>query len=149
MAIRRWEPFASLPRLREEMDRLFEDFFVDWPLLRRREEGRRLPSVDLAETDAELVLRAELPGVDKKGLEVEVLPDAVTIRAKTSEEKEIKEATYYRRERSWGAFERSIPLPVEVKSDQAKASLKDGLLEITLPKTEAARAKQPRKVEIT
>jgi len=150
MALRRWEPFRGITRLHEEMDRLFEDFLKPfWP--ERREvpaEGYRLPTLDLAETETEFLLKVELPGVDKKDLSVEVLPDSVVLKAEASEEKETKEASYHRRERSYRCFQRTIPLPAEVKSAEAKAAYKDGLLEVRLPKTEAAIAAKPVKVEI-
>jgi HSP20 family protein len=146
MSLRRWEPFAGLARLREDMDRWFDEF---WPAgLGREAAALRVPAVDLMETDEEVVLKAELPGVDKKDLSVEVLRDSVSIKGETLAEKEAKEGGYCRRERRWGSFERVVPLPAEVKSAQAKATLKDGLLEVRLPKSEVAKAEQPTKVTV-
>jgi HSP20 family protein len=107
-----------------------------------------VPAIDFCETETDLVVKAELPGAEKKDLTIEALPDALTIGAKTSHEKEEKGETFYRRECGWGEFQRVIPLPVEVKPEGVKATLKDGVLEVTLPKTETAKAKQPRKIEI-
>jgi len=148
-SLMRWDPFRGLVRMQRDMDRLFSDFFGH-PLVRweREEEGVRIPSVDLKETDHEVVLTAELPGIDKDKIQVEVMPEHITLSAEISEEKEEKEATYHRRERLWGRFERSLHLPAEVVSDQAKATYRDGLLEIRLPKTERSRATTPRKVKI-
>jgi len=148
MALRRWEPFGGLERLRDEMDRLFEDFLpTRW--LRSRPVARlRLPAVDLKETETEVILKADLPGVRKEDLNVEVTSDAVTLKGESTREKGEKGEGYYHRERSWGGFERTIPLPVEVKAEQAKAKYADGVLEITVPKTEAAKALQPHKVKI-
>ncbi|NIM04902.1 MAG: Hsp20 family protein [Armatimonadetes bacterium] len=150
MAMRRWEPLSGLSRLHEEMDRLFEGTMRPfWPGRGEVElEGYRLPTIDLEETDEEIVLKAELPGVDKKDLNVEVLPESVSLKAETSEEKEVKEKAYHRRERSYRSFQRVIPLPQEVKSAKAKASFKDGLLEVHLPKAEAAKAAKAVKVDI-
>ena len=149
MGIRRWEPFAGLERLRDEMDRLFEGFFpARWGWGRRRGTGVRVPAVDLRETDSGVVLKADLPGVKKDDLSVEVTPEAVTLKGESGEAKEEKREGYYCCERAWGSFERVVPLPVEVKADQAKAKFADGVLEITVPKTQAVKAKQPVKVRI-
>lgn len=136
MSLMRWDPFGGLSRMRDEIDRMFEDFFTGRPGLARTGEGLRVPSVDIEETDESVVVRAELPGVKKDDLDIEVTPDALTIRAEMSEEKEQRDRRFYRRERSWGMFQRTVPVPVEIKSDAAKASFKDGLLEVTLPKVE-------------
>jgi len=135
MSLMRWDPFGSLSRVREEIDRMFEDFLVGRPAaLARAGEGLRVPSVDIEETDSSVVVRAELPGVKKEDLDIEVTPEALILKGETREEKEQREKRFYRKERSWGMFQRTIPMPVEVKADEAKASFKDGLLEITLPK---------------
>jgi len=144
----RWHPFRGLARMQREMDRLFEEL-LGRPLVRwESEEGVRFPAVDVTETDKELVVKAELPGVDKDKIDIEVLPDALTIKAERSQEREEKEVTHHYRECVWGRLERSIPLPVEVIADQVKASHRDGILEIRLPKSERARALTPRKVRI-
>jgi HSP20 family protein len=147
MAIRRWEPFGGLERLRDEMDRLFEDFFpARW--FRPRVSGVRMPAIDLKETENELILKADLPGVKKEDLTVEVTRDAVTVKGETHEGKEEKREDYHYSERVWGSFERLVPLPVEVKAEAAKAKFADGVLEISVPKSEAAKAKQPVKVKV-
>ena len=145
----RWEPFRGLTPAHREIDRLFDEFFGR-PLVRweGEEDGVRRPLVDIAETDQELVLKAEMPGLDKDKIHVEVLPDRVSIRGEVSEEREEKETTHYCRERTWTRFERSIPLPVEVASDRVKAIYRDGLLEVHLPKTERAKADTPKPVKI-
>ena len=104
--------------------------------------------MDLRETDSDVVLKADLPGVKKDDLSVEVTPEAVTLKGESGEAKEEKREGYYCCERAWGSFERVVPLPVEVKADQAKAKFADGVPEITVPKTEAVKAKQPVKVKI-
>jgi HSP20 family protein len=132
--------------MRTEIDRMFDEFFSGEPFLARVGEGPRVPSIDIEETDGTVVVRAELPGVKKEDLDIEVTPDALILKAETKQEKEEKGKRYYRKERAWGMFQRMIPLPVEVKSNEAKASLKDGLLEITLPK--AAAEKKPEAVKV-
>jgi HSP20 family protein len=133
--------------MREEIDRMFEDFFVGRPAaITRPGEGLRAPSVDIEETDSSVVVRAELPGVKKEDLDIEVTPEALTLKGETREEKEQRDKRFYRKERSWGMFQRTIPMPLEIKADEAKASFKDGLLEITLPK--AAPQKKAESVKL-
>jgi len=145
--MRRWDPFWGLTRLRDEMDRMFDQFFQGVPALAPAEEAR-IPSVDLTEEADNIKLSAELPGVDKEHLEVQVMPDSVSIKGEMGEEAEKKEAGYLRRERRYGMFQRTVTMPVEVKPEEAKATFRDGLLEIVLPKSEAAKRRQPVKVPI-
>lgn len=146
MSLARWDPFGGLSRMRDEIDRMFEDFFTGRPSLARVGPGLRIPSVDIEEKDDTVVVRAELPGVKKEDLEIEVTPDTLSLKAEAREEKEEREKRFYRRERSWGMFQRTIPLPVEINKEKAKASFKDGLLEITLPKV--APEEKPESVKV-
>lgn len=147
-SLMRWDPFRGLVRAQRDVERMFDDFFGR-PLRRLEvEEGVRLPAVDVSETDEEVVVKAELPGLTRDNLEVEVMPETLSLSGTMSQESEEKEGTYHRRERVWGRFERVIPLPAEVVSDQAKATLKDGLLEVRLPKTAMAKTATPKKVNI-
>jgi HSP20 family protein len=144
-SLRRWEPFRSLMNVQTDLDRVFDEFFGR-PLA--RQEGVRAPTVDVSETADEVLVKAELPGIGKDDLEVEVLPESLSIRAEMSQEKEEKEQTYYRRERVWRRYERVLPLPAEVVTDQAKATMKDGVLEVHMPKTERSKSATPRKVSV-
>jgi HSP20 family protein len=101
----------------------------------------RAPSLDVFEEKEDIVVKADLPGMNKDEIEVTVAGDVVTIKGEKKKEEEVKEKDYYRRERSYGSFVRSVELPSEVKSDQIKASFKDGVLEIRMPKTEEAKKK--------
>ncbi len=137
-------PFMSL---RWEMDRLFEDFGHFWP---GRWFGERewMPPVDVEETDKEVVVNAELPGVEAKDLDISIREDTLTLKGERQEEKEDKSKTYHRVERRYGSFERSIPLPCSVDADKADATYKDGMLRITLPKKPEERGKSVKvKVE--
>lgn len=136
-----WSPFAEIERIRREFDRLMEE-------LMPREEGERVfaPVVDVYETDQELVVKAELPGVKKENVEVTIRDNALHIRGEKKEEKEEKTETYHRVERVYGKFERVIPLPTDVKVEAAKAEFKDGVLEIRIPKAEGSKEK---KIEIS
>lgn len=88
-----------------------------------------------------MVVKAELPGMGKEEIEVTVSGDVVTIKGEKKKEEEVKEKDYYRRERSYGSFARSVQLPCEVKGDEIKANFKDGVLEIRCPKSEEAKKK--------
>jgi HSP20 family protein len=141
MALRRWDPFRELENLRREMDRLFDEVFGRSPVVEPAlEETTRVwaPACDLYETDKDIVVKANLPGVSKDNVEVIVTEDSITIKGQTKEETEVKEKNYYRKELNYGTFQRVIPLPVTVKSDEAKATFKDGILEIRAPKTEVS-----------
>lgn len=101
----------------------------------------RMPSLDVYEEKDSVVVKAELPGMKKEDVEVNLTGENLTIKGEKKEDKEIKEDNYYRRERSYGSFLRTVALPCEVKSDDIKASFKDGVLEIRMPKTEEAKKK--------
>jgi HSP20 family protein len=129
----------------EEMERMFDNYFSrGWPRPFRREwpdfsrlaqpfEGKS-PSVDVIERDDAVVVKAELPGVDKKDIDVSVTSNTVTIKGSTSHEEKEEKGDYYRCEMSRGSYSRTLSLPAEVDEGKAKAKLKDGILELTLPK---------------
>lgn len=148
MALVRWDPFRDIISLRERMDKMFEDSLARF---RMPEEAAMptfwSPAVDIYETEDSIVLKAELPGVDKKEVSVEVKDNTLILKGERRREKEVKEENYHRVERSYGTFMRSFSLPVTVKQDQVKAKFKDGILEVTLPKAEEAKPKQV-KVEV-
>ncbi len=131
-----WNPFAELERIRKEFERLFEEV----PTL--ESEKIFAPVVDVYETDSELVIKAEVPGVKKEDIEVSIKDNAVHIKGEKKEEKEEKTEAVHRVERFYGKFERYIPLPTDVKVDEAKAEYKDGVLEIRIPKAETAKEKK-------
>lgn len=128
------------------MDRLFEDMLSsndrDWLGLHGM-GGMWTPAVELKETDKKLVLKAEIPGIDLKDLEVEVGEDRVTISGEHKEETktEDKEKNYFRSEFYYGKFERVVPLPMLIKIDAIKSSFKNGVLTLTMPKVETAPKK--------
>lgn len=121
------------------MDRLWDSFFERRPATREREEGEWFPSVDVSETKGELVVKAELPGMDPKNMDISLHEGVLTIKG---EKKQEKEEGYHLVERSYGSFTRSIRLPKEVQSEKINAPYKDGVLRITLPKTEEAKKKE-------
>ena len=130
--------------LRNEMNRLFEDFFgEDFGVTVRN--GGWAPSVDLSETPEAYIVKAEVPGLDPKEIEVSVDQNVLTIRGERKEEKEEKGKTWLRTERRYGSFSRSIALPRAVDGDATKAEAKEGVLTITVPKQKQAVTK---KVEV-
>ena len=142
----RLDPFRGLTRMPREMDRLMRSFLT--PMEPELEEGVRVPSVDMAETEQEIVVKAEMPGISKDQLDIQVLPDMLSLSADLSAEKE-EEGRHYRcRERVWGRFQRDIPLPVEVNPEEVRATLEQGVLEVRMPKSERAKAPTPKKVTI-
>jgi HSP20 family protein len=135
-------PFRDFERMRKEMDRLWDSFFEGG--LRKRTEGvaEWLPSLDIAETKNELVVKCEVPGMDPKDIDISLSDGMLTIKGEKKQEKEEKEADYHVIERSYGAFTRSVQLPKEVQHDKISASYKNGILKITLPKSEEAKKKE-------
>lgn len=99
----------------------------------------RLPAVDVYEEKDDVVIKAEIPGLSKEDISVQVSNSTLTIKGKKKREEEVKEDDYYRCERSFGAFTRVVDLPCDVKADQVKASFKNGVLEVRMPKTEEAK----------
>lgn len=147
--IRYREPFQHLERMGSEMDRLWDSFFEDRPTVWSRDwTGDWLPSLDLAETKNEFVVKAEVPGMTAKDIDIALTEGVLSIRGEKKQEKEEKEENYHFVERSYGSFSRAIRLPGGVQSGKIKASYKDGVLKVTLPKSEEAKKKEVRiKVE--
>jgi HSP20 family protein len=147
--------FETMSRVEQDMERMFHEFWRRpfsnlweperwWP---SRAVTLQMPAVDVYEEKDDVIVKAEVPGLSKEDLDVTLTESTVTIKGEKKKEEEIKEKNYYRNERSCGSFARSIELPAEVKTDHAKASFKDGILEIRLPKTEEAK-KKTTKVKI-
>jgi HSP20 family protein len=136
-----WKPF-EFDRIRREMDRLWDSFLEGRPI-RRAEEGLDwLPSLDVSETKNDLVIKAELPGMDSKDIDISLSNGFLTIKGEKKQEKEEKDENYHLIERGYGTFTRSVRLPREVQSDKITASFKNGVLRVTLPKSEEAKKKE-------
>lgn len=139
MTLKRWEPWRELSTFREAINRLFDEVFSrrlpipGW--------GEWKPSVDVVDRGEEFVLRADLPGYSPENVEVTVQENNISIRGEIKEEKETKEGEYHVKERSYGSFTRSIPLSVPVKPELAKATFKNGVLEVVLPKVEVPKGR--------
>jgi len=142
-----WRPFRELTTLRDEMDKMWNRFLGEWPSMEPF-KGEWMPSLDVSETKDNIVVKAEVPGMDAKDIDISLANDILTVKGEKKQEKEEKEENYHRVERSYGAFSRSVRLPKDVQSNKIKASYKDGVLKITLPKSEEAKKKEVKiKVE--
>ncbi|MCU0840571.1 MAG: Hsp20/alpha crystallin family protein [Thiobacillaceae bacterium] len=137
----------------EEMERLMDEYFPrgwlrrwEWPAMPEvaRRMELRLPKVDVIDRHDEVVVKAEVPGVDKKDLDVSVSGNTVTIKGETRHEEKEEKGDYHRCEISRGSFSRTVALPAEVDASQAKASFRDGVLELVLPKKAEARRQAVR-----
>jgi HSP20 family protein len=131
------------------MERMMDSFFDRrmrpwWPerWLRADEMEIGAPAVDVFEEKDDIVVKAELPGIEKDNIEVNVSDHHLTIKGEKKKEEEVKQEDYYRCERSYGSFLRTLELPADVKADKVKAAFKDGVLEVRLPKTEEAKTKE-------
>jgi HSP20 family protein len=141
MAIVRWEPFRDFLASQKDFDRLFREAFT--PGFGEGELSTRTwaPPVDIFENESSIVLKAELPGVDPKDVEVRVEDNTLYLKGERKFEKETKEENYHRIERSYGSFARSFSLPNSIDAEKVGADYKDGLLTLTLPKREEAKPK--------
>jgi HSP20 family protein len=157
MGIVRFDPFRELDRLQNEVNRLFEGYTRTPEQQRSSSSGDGSamapyqgrvwsPSVDVAETQTEILLRAELPGMRQEDIDIELSGDTLTLRGERKFENEEKRENYVRVERSYGRFQRSFTLGVPVKFEEVTANYRDGILEVRLPKSDATR---PRKVQVT
>jgi HSP20 family protein len=135
MALIRWQPFQEMETLRRQMDRMFDDISgangiqqVSWQ-----------PAIELQDTQDKVILRAEIPGIEGKDLDVRVTREAVAISGEHRYEKKAEEKGFFRSEFRYGKFQRVIPLPVAVQNDRVQADFTNGILTLTLPKVVAAK----------
>src|SRR4030067_533329 len=128
MAIIRWDPYRDMITLRDRMNRLFEDMGSQETEDKDLSPGAWAPSVDIYETENEVVLAAEIPGVDEKDVEIKVEDNNLTLRGERKFEKETKEENYHRIERSYGSFFRSFSLPSYIDQDRIEAEHENGVL---------------------
>jgi len=146
MSLVKWGPLKELEEMRRDMDRIFDEIFSPLPR-RRRTWGEKpetapiVPNVEIYDRKNEIVFRAELPGVKKEDIDLSITKDSLTLKGEIKKEEET-ETAYYVSEISYGSFARTVALPVEVESEKAKATFKNGILELVLPKQEEAKPKE-------
>ena len=147
MALVRWDPFRNVATLQDRINRLFEDAF---PRSRDIDDDVSMcawrPAVDIYETENGLVLKAELPGVKKEDVSVEIKDNILTLKGERVEDKRVDEDNYYRRERCFGTFQRSFNLEQNIQPEKIKAKFKDGVLEVEIPRPEEEK---PKKISVS
>jgi HSP20 family protein len=141
MQLVRWTPIGNLLSFQHEMNRMFDQFFRGGNGEEAKVSMWR-PSIDVYATDDALVIKAELPGVSKDDVSIDVHQNRLTLRGQRKHETEVKDEHYHRVERSYGSFQRSFTLPATVDAEKAEASFKDGVLELRLPRLESAKPRQ-------
>lgn len=137
MALIRWQPFQEMETLRHQMDKMFDELAG----YNREVTKTWSPAVELEDTNDQLILRAEVPGLEGKDLDIQVAREAVSIAGETRYENKAEERGYLRSEFRYGKFQRTIPLPAAIKNDQVQAEFKNGILTLTMPKAEEAKNK--------
>jgi len=148
MTLVRWNPAKEIDSMRKDMENIFHGFFDPFPVRRHggwpvvTERGVNVPGIEMYDRKGEIVARVELPGVDRKDLDLTVTKDSLTIKGESKKGEEVKEEEYYLSELTYGSFSRTVGLPVEVDNEKAKATFKDGILEIVMPKKEEAKARE-------
>ncbi|HEU4401285.1 MAG TPA: Hsp20/alpha crystallin family protein [Candidatus Polarisedimenticolia bacterium] len=141
-SLTRWEPFRDLFTMQDRMNRIFNDTLTRLPA--GESFGAWAPPVDISEEGDNIVLRAEVPGVNKDDLDIKVENGTLTLRGEKKLEKEANAENAYRVERYYGAFSRSFVLPTAIDPDRIKATYRDGVLEVIVPKAEEAKPKKIR-----
>lgn len=134
-----YDPFDEMRRMTKEIGSLF------------RPEMNGLikqPLVDIQETDKEVIIKADMPGVDKKDIDLNITEDTISIKAEKKHETEVKKKGFYRHERSYAGFARSFTLPAKVIADKTEAKMNNGVLEVKIPKLHPSKAKKTKKIEI-
>lgn len=145
MAIIRWDPFRDMVSLREKMNRMFDDVFSGQGEDKEMAPSSWAPSVDIYETENELVLTAEVPGIVAKDIEIKIEDNTLSLRGERKFQKETKEENYHRIERSYGSFFRAFTLPHSVDAENIRAEHENGVLKVTMPKRQE---RKPRTVKI-
>lgn len=148
MAIVRWDPFEAFLGAQQDLSRMFRG---SWPknpndVSGLAEGGKWAPAVDIYETGEALVVEAELPGMDPHEIEITVDEGILTVKGERKHDSVVNDENYYRVERAWGSFQRSIRLPAEAEQDMVKASYEAGVLKITVPKAEPL---EPKSIAVT
>ena len=142
VAVEKWDPFRNMSDIQGEVNRLF-DGFLGRPAVSGAGSAVRTwaPVLDMHETENEVVLNFELPGVSEKDVALSITGDLLTLKGERTVNREFKDDNAYHAERVYGKFERSVQLPMPVQSEKVKATYRDGVLEVKLPKAEEVKPK--------
>ncbi|MGA2192483.1 MAG: Hsp20/alpha crystallin family protein [Nitrospirota bacterium] len=141
MTLVRWDPIKNLVTLQERMNRLFDESMQRGESV-SMDRGTWVPPVDIYETENDIMLVAEVPGMDEKDIDIELRDNVLTVKGERGMERTVKEDSYHRVERTYGSFSRSFTLPQTIDSERITATTKKGVLEIKMPKAVKARAQQ-------
>ena len=142
MAIIRWSPMRELEEMRRNLDKIFGEYVepaVRQPLISKGAPACLVPNLDIYERKGEIVIRTDLPGIEKEQIDLTITKDTLTVKAEAKKDEEIKPEDYYVQERCSGTYMRTVQLPQDVDSAKAKASFRNGVLEIAFPKKEEAK----------
>ena len=142
MTLTRWDPLRDMSIMQDRMNRMFEDAGRGWRGDEPSSTTSWSPAVDIYETEGEITVHAELPGVDRKDIALNLEKNVLTLKGERRFEKETKQENYHRIERAYGAFSRSFSIPAIVDEEKIRAEYKDGILRISLPKKEQVKPKQ-------
>ena len=142
MALTRWTTFRDMINIQEEMNRLFNNMLSRSPEWETGEQCVWSPVVDISETPDEIIIQAEIPGIDKENVSITIQDNVLSLSGTRKQESWEEERKLLRMERVYGSFRRSFTLPAMVEADKVKAKYTDGILTISLPKAEEARAKE-------
>ncbi|MBD2355090.1 Hsp20/alpha crystallin family protein [Tolypothrix sp. FACHB-123] len=137
MALVRWQPFSEMETLRRQMDRMFDELAG----VNSQITQAWTPAIELQDTNDSIILRAEIPGIEGKDLDVHVTREAVAIAGETRQETKNQEGRFFRSEFRYGKFQRIVNLPVPIQNDRVQAEFKNGILTLTLPKVEEVKKK--------
>jgi HSP20 family protein len=152
MELEKWHPLKEIESMRREMDRMWEGIFptprrsllAPWRRLPSKDDTA-IPAIDVIDRADEILVRCEMPGVEKENIDVSVHEDTLTVKGEVEKDNEYKDEDYYHSERTCRSYKRSIHIPEKVKADEIEASLKDGMLNVHLPKAEELK---PRKIKV-
>jgi HSP20 family protein len=152
MDLEQWHPLKEIESMCREMDSMWEEIFptprrsllAPWRRLASKDDTA-IPAIDVIDKADEILVRCEMPGVEKKNIDVSVPEDTLTVKGEVEKDKEYKDEDYYHRERTYRSYTRSIHIPEKVKADKIKASVKDGMLNVHIPKAEELK---PRKIKV-
>ena len=144
-ALTRWDPIREMSTMRNTLDRFFNERLFDMPLMWERNPESMSLALDVAEEADKYIVKASVPGVKPEEVEITVTDNVLTIKGETKEDTEIKEENYHLRERRYGSFMRSVTLPAPVNADKIEAVHENGVITLTLPKSETVK---PKKIEL-
>ncbi len=142
MAVVKWDPLRDLLSIQDRMNRLFEQTLSRSRVVEGIAPSTWTPAVDIYETPERVVMKAELPGLAREDIEVQIRDNTLILRGERRFAKDVEQENYLRIERAYGAFQRSFTLPATIQQDRIRAVFRDGVLELTLPKAEEAKPKK-------